>query len=148
MDKKDWTFAEIDELYRRFNPDALDGGGKTVVVAEDSAPMRSVICAALKSKGFKAIPAENGLQALKKVRDSMPDCCLLDLNLPKVSGFDILEALKKDPRYSAIPILVCSARKEKRDIIMASKYGAAGYVTKPFEMEELLKRISDLCLDV
>jgi DNA-binding response OmpR family regulator len=143
--EKKWAYDEVEALYRQFNPNAVDGGGKKVVVAEDSPPMRALMVSALEKKGFVVHSAENGLEALKLIRADMPDCAVLDIGLPQVSGLDILEAMKKDPHFASIPVLIVTARKEKRDIMLAQKLGAAGYIVKPFRMEEVLKRVEELC---
>jgi len=145
MSARVWTFEEVEAMYRRLNPGAIDGSGCKVVVAEDMLPMRMLLVNALTKKGFTVLPVENGLQALRLIRDKQPDCVLLDLMLPQMGGFEILEALKKDERYASIPILICSARKEARDIVTARKLGAAGYITKPFQIEEVLRRVEELC---
>lgn len=145
--EKNWTYEEVSKLFKEFAPSAVDGEGKVVVVAEDSAPMRAVICAALKKKGFVVHEAQNGLTALKLVRSHVPDCCLFDINMPQLTGFDILEAMKKDDRYSSIPVVLCTARKQKRDIVLAQRLGAAGYFIKPFKMEDILMKVASLCGD-
>lgn len=144
MAKKQWTFDEVEALYRQFNPNAIDGAGQTVLVAEDQPPMRKLIANALRKKGFEVLEAENGLQALKHIRASLPDLCLLDINMPQVSGLDILEAMQKDDRFANIPVVIVTARKEKRDIMLAQKYGAAGYVIKPFVVEDLMQKVRDI----
>jgi CheY-like chemotaxis protein len=143
-DKKNWTFEEVEELYKKFNPSALDGGGKVVMVAEDSAPMRSIIARALERSGFSVLEAPNGLQALKMIRDSSPDCCILDINMPQISGLEILEAMRNDERYASIPVIICTAMKDKRSILVAQKLGAAAYILKPFQMPDLLAKISEV----
>ncbi|MBN2713891.1 MAG: response regulator [Planctomycetes bacterium] len=143
MSEKKWTFDEVDEMYRRFNPSAINGGGKKILVAEDSPPMRALIVSSFEKKGFTVFQADNGLTALRLIKKELPDCCLLDINMPQVSGLDILEAIKKDAKYSSIPVFMVTARKEKRDILLATKMGAAGYIVKPFEMANLIQRISD-----
>ncbi len=144
MAKKDWTFEEIEGLYRQLFPRDVDGEGKQVLVADDSAPMRSVICAALKKSGFDAVSAPNGLQALQKIRKNPPDLCILDVNMPQATGFDILEAMRGDPKYASIPVILCTARKERSDILMAQKLQASAYIMKPFQMEDLLKKVAEL----
>lgn len=141
MADKSWTYEEVLELYRQFNPNAASGEGATIVVAEDNEPMRNLVCAALEKQGYTALPTDNGLDALRMIRDAKPGCVVLDINLPKVSGLDVLEAVKRDPKYAAIPIMIISARKEKRDILLATKLGASAYLVKPFQTEELLSRI-------
>ena len=142
MAESQWTFEKVEELYKRFNPMAIDGEGRKVVVAEDSTPMRAVICSSLEKYGFEAIPAENGLIALQKIRKERPACCLLDINMPKMSGLSVLEAVRKDPAIADTAVLICTARKERREILQATQLGASGYIVKPFQMDDLLQRVA------
>lgn len=128
-------------MYRRFNPNDVDGAGRRVLVAEDSAPMRSIVCAALKKRGFESIPVENGAQALKAIKETPLDCCILDLNLPQIGGLDILEALRRDEKYSQMPVIICTAQKDKNSILTAQRLGVSGYVAKPFQMEDLIRKV-------
>jgi CheY-like chemotaxis protein len=145
MPERHWTFEEVEALYRQFNPAAIDGEGKKVLVADDMVQIRTLLANALTQKGFTVFTAENGLQALNLIRKEMPDCCLLDIMMPQLSGFDLLEILRKDPRYAAIPVVMVTARKEKRDILTAQRLGAAGYILKPFQLEDVLKRVQEIC---
>ena len=145
MPEKNWTFEEIEALYRQFNPGAIDGGGKKVVVGDSSPQIRSTLISALENKGFEVFSGDSGLTVLRQIREKQPDCCLLDVALGQVGGLDILEALKKDPRYAAMPVIILSARREKRDILVAQKLGAAAFIGKPFQMEEVLRRVDELC---
>ncbi len=143
-DVKNWTFDEVDALYRRFNPNDFDGEGRRVVIAEDTAPILTLLCNSLERKGFSVTGTGDGLAALKLIRDTRPDLCLLDINLPKISGLDILEAMRRDERYAKIPVAIVTARKEKRDIVMATKLGVCGYFIKPFKIEDILKRVQEI----
>ena len=145
MPEKRWTFAEIEALYRQLNPQGACHEGKKVVVAEDNPPMRNLVCSALGKRGFEVFSAENGLQALKLIRQHRPDCCILDLMLPQIGGLDILEAMRKDENYAHIPVVIMTARKEKRDVIVAQQLGVSAYLIKPFAIEELIKRVEDAC---
>jgi DNA-binding response OmpR family regulator len=142
-EEKNWTFEEVEELYRQFNPNAVDGQDKVILIAEDSPPMRSVLASAFRKKGFEVIEADNGLTALKIIRDKTPDCCLLDIGMPHVSGLDILDAMKKDDKYANVPVLIVSARKEKKDIVMALRLGAVGYIVKPFSIDQVIRKTAD-----
>jgi diguanylate cyclase (GGDEF)-like protein len=88
--------------------------------------------------------AFDGRQALEKVRKLQPDLILLDINMPAMDGFEVIEALKADASTNLTPIIVFSARKREEDKVKALKLGADDYVTKPFSITELSARIERL----
>jgi two-component system phosphate regulon response regulator PhoB/two-component system alkaline phosphatase synthesis response regulator PhoP len=78
---------------------------------------------------------------LAKLREDLPDLLLLDLMLPDMDGMELCRMLKSDPQYSALPIIMLTARIDLEDRVKGLDYGADDYITKPFEGEELLARI-------
>ncbi|WP_421657784.1 response regulator [Leptothermofonsia sp. ETS-13] len=79
--------------------------------------------------------------ALRAIQALVPDLILLDVNLPDMSGYEVCCQLKKDPLTSSVPIIFLSAGNEAIDKVKAFQLGAAGYITKPFHLEEVLARI-------
>lgn len=145
MVDKEWTFKEVEELYRTFNPDAIDGEGMRIVVAEGNPAMRSAICSAFKKKGFTVFPAENGLLALNLILREVPDCCILETKLPQMGGLEIAERIRKNEITASVPIVFCTARSTKQDIIAAQKLAAAAYLIKPFEIKTLVQKVGAIC---
>lgn len=143
-EQKNYTYEELEELYKKFNPSAIDAEGLSALVAEDNMSMRKLIAKALEKKGFTVFEAEDGLEALKKIREHIPDIILLDIQMPKVTGLSILEALRRDERFALIPVVMVTARKAKQDIILAHKLKASAYIVKPFKMEDLLAKVAEL----
>jgi DNA-binding response OmpR family regulator len=93
----------------------------------------------MKRSGFRAISTQEGKEALDMARRERPDLVVLDVMLPDIDGWDVLQALKADPSTCDIPVLICSAlREEKRG--MAS--GADGYLQKPILYEDFLAALS------
>jgi two-component system, OmpR family, KDP operon response regulator KdpE len=109
-----------------------------ILVVEDEAQMRRFIRASLGNHGYRLIEAETGRSALDMATSHNPDLILLDLGLPDVDGIEVAKALRT---WTAVPILVISARGQEADKIRALDAGADDYVTKPFATGELLARI-------
>jgi DNA-binding response OmpR family regulator len=114
----------------------------TMVLAEDDPEVVRIVDAQFKSAGYKTIIAADGEEAMEAVRANSPDVLLLDLLMPKMSGFDVLQKLatwQVRPR-----IVVLSARGREEDVTRAFEMGADDYVTKPFSPRELMARVARL----
>jgi two-component system KDP operon response regulator KdpE len=116
----------------------LSDAGSVVLVIEDDPQIRRFLRAALPAHGFRLIEAETGEAGLVQAATRTPDVILLDLGLPDVDGLDVTRRLRE---WSAVPIVVLSARGLERDKVAALDAGADDYLTKPFGMEELLARL-------
>ncbi len=110
----------------------------TVLVIEDEAPIRRVLRAALASQGFTLVESATGADGIAQAAMRQPDLIVLDLGLPDVDGIEVTRRVRE---WSAVPILVLSARGQEGDKIKALDAGADDYVTKPFSMGELLARM-------
>lgn len=110
----------------------------TILIIEDEKNICSFIETSLEQHNYKIITAETGVKGLSMVTSCCPDLILLDLGLPDVDGIDVI---KKVRSWSAIPIIVISARTQEREKVMALDCGADDYITKPFGTSELLARI-------
>ena len=109
-----------------------------VLIVEDEKGISQFIAAALSSRGYEAIQAHTGAEALTIISSHCPDLVLLDLSLPDMDGMEILAGLRK---WSTLPVIVVSARGRERDKVIALDMGADDYLTKPFGPGELLARI-------
>ncbi|MCP4602118.1 MAG: response regulator transcription factor [Proteobacteria bacterium] len=112
---------------------------ETILVIEDDKSLREGLAMNFELQGFKVIIAADGDEGMKKAFDTRPDLIVLDLMLPGWSGIDILEELRE--KNSDVPVLILSARDRTRDKIEGFEIGADDYVTKPFELPELLARV-------
>ena len=117
---------------------------KRIVLVEDERDMADLVAMRLKREGFEVTIAGDGIEGLEVLRSSPPDLAILDVMLPGIAGTEIAARLRDDPRTSAIPILMLTARSEESDIVVGLKFGADDYVTKPFSMSVLLARIDAL----
>jgi len=110
----------------------------TVIVIEDESKLRGVLRATLEANGFRCIETESVRQGLLDAETNRPDLLLVDLGLPDRDGIEVIRGVRK---WSAVPIIVLSARSQESDKIVALDAGADDYVTKPFTVGELLARI-------
>jgi DNA-binding response OmpR family regulator len=110
-----------------------------ILIVEDEMPILTGLKDNLEMEGYQVFTATDGKKGLQLARDKEPELIILDLMLPKMSGFDVLKALKEERNTAYVIIL--SAKKEKGDKLDGFDLGADDYITKPFGVEELLARV-------
>ncbi|EMJ9776951.1 MULTISPECIES: chemotaxis response regulator CheY [Morganella] len=115
------------------------------LVVDDFSTMRRIVRNLLKDLGFNNVEeAEDGQDALEKLRESTFNFVISDWNMPNVDGLQLLTEIRKDPALAALPVLMVTAEAKKENIIAAAQAGANGYVVKPFTaaiLEEKLNKI-------
>jgi two-component system KDP operon response regulator KdpE len=111
---------------------------KRVLVVDDEPQIVRALRVALTANGYEVVTAGNGEEALDLAASTPPEAVILDLGLPGLSGLEVCRSLRE---WSAVPILVLSARAEEREKVAALDLGADDYVTKPFGMDEVLARL-------
>ena len=114
-------------------------GSETILVVEDDKALRDGLAMNFQLQGYRVITAEDGDEGMKKAFDCRPDLIVLDIMLPGWSGLDILQELRQ--KAEEVPVLILSARDKVQDKIQGLGLGADDYVTKPFELPELLARV-------
>lgn len=122
----------------------MDGGGKTILLVDDEPNVTRLAGARLQANGYSVVTAADGAEALAAARRLSPDLMILDLNLPKLDGFEVARRLKADGSTRGIPIVILSARTQEADLIRGRELGVEGYLTKPFQSQELLNVIAGL----
>ncbi|MEU6711937.1 response regulator transcription factor [Nonomuraea sp. NPDC046802] len=119
--------------------------GERLLVVDDEPTVKELLSATLRFAGFTVSSAENGEQALESARRDPPDLVLLDVMLPDLDGFEVIRRLRDLPRGGGrpgpVPVLFLTARDTRADKINGLRLGGDDYVTKPFDLEELLARI-------
>ena len=110
-----------------------------VLLVEDSYMLADTLVSALKQEHFMVDVAYNGLDGYDMASSGIYDVAVLDLMLPQLNGYEVLKKLRQ--KKNSIPILVLSAKSELDDKVLAFEYGADDYLTKPFEIKELIMRI-------
>ena len=115
-----------------------------ILAVDDEVDILQLIEMTLISDGFEVITASNGIEALEKARIHMPDLILLDLMMPEMDGFEVIENLKQAPEMRDIPVVMLTARAQAHERIEGLSAGADDYIVKPFELEELRLRIESI----
>lgn len=120
---------------------------KVILVVDDMGTVRSVLAHHLRAAGYKAVEAESGAVALQILVHEPVDMVILDVMMPKLDGFSVLEKLKKNEKTSKIPIMMCTAKGFREDIVHAIQSGAADYIVKPFSKQTVLEKVKKLIGD-
>jgi two-component system phosphate regulon response regulator PhoB len=118
--------------------------GKTVLVVEDEADLAGLICYNLQREGYDCSHVADGVAAMDHIARSRPDLVVLDRMLPRLSGDEVAESLRRDPTTAGIPVVMLTAKVEESDQLVGFALGADDYVTKPFSMKVLLARVGAL----
>ena len=118
------------------------GANTVVLVIEDEPDLRGLLDRQLDRAGYKVLLAEDGLTGLETAWREPVDLVLLDLMLPHLDGLEICRRLKRDPRTSRLPVIMLTAKGEPVDRIVGLELGADDYITKPFNLRELMLRIA------
>jgi DNA-binding response OmpR family regulator len=113
-----------------------------ILIVEDEANIVKLISIRLERLGHSINSADNGIAALDIAREITPDLILLDVMIPMLNGFQVLQRLKADPATAPIPVLMLTARGHERDIVAGLEGGADDYIVKPFSFPELIARVS------
>jgi twitching motility two-component system response regulator PilG len=119
----------------------MNAEAKTVLVVEDKASLTQMLQFLFLSKGLSVQIAYNGQEALEKVISIVPSLILLDIMMPQMDGFEVLEKLKENPATSNIPVIMLTARKSREDMQRARDLGAVEYITKPFKAVEVVDKV-------
>src|SRR5437868_6451705 len=115
-----------------------------VLVVEDDTALGDVVVSALKDDGLDARLAKDGDEAMRLVDAAEPAAIILDLMMPKRDGFSVLRELRADGRLNTLPVIVVTAIFGLSERMYATELGAADYVTKPFELDDLITRVRAL----
>ena len=119
----------------------LNGKAKKILVVEDSGLARKALVKVVSDKGYDTVEAADGFEALGKLGEETPDLVLLDLILPKMDGYAVLAAMKKDPKYKNIPVIVLTSRDALFDKLKGKMSGTDEYLTKPIKPEEVINKV-------
>jgi CheY-like chemotaxis protein len=120
---------------------------KRILIADDRATSRELLRTVLERQGYAIIEAADGEEALQKARAEAPDLILLDLQMPRRTGYEVLLELRSDPRHAALPIIAITASAMQGDRERALAAGFTGYLTKPVALAQLRSQIHSLLSD-
>ncbi|OLP17400.1 hypothetical protein BST81_16525 [Leptolyngbya sp. 'hensonii'] len=114
-----------------------------ILIVDDSADNLRVLSSTLTEQGYEVRAAKSGSMALMGAQTANPDLILLDIRMPEMDGYEVCQRLKQNPQTSEIPIIFISALDEPLDKMRAFTIGGADYITKPFQVEEVVARIKN-----
>ncbi len=117
---------------------------KTILVAEDERDIRDLITFTLRYNGFDVITADNGEQAIQLAAEKLPDLLLLDVRMPRLTGYEVCQQLKQREETRHIPVVFLSAKGQEAEIVQGQQMGAVDYILKPFSPQELAERLKAL----
>jgi len=114
---------------------------KKILIVDDEVDLVKTIKFSMEAEGYMVLASYNGEDALNQARKENPDLIVLDIMLPKLDGYKVCRLLKFDEQYKNIPILMLTAKTQEKDKSLGKETGADEYITKPFDMEELMKKV-------
>jgi two-component system chemotaxis response regulator CheY len=116
-----------------------------ILSVEDSKMLRFMVVKLLRDAGYTDVVAVSSAEeALSFINGTKPDLILLDWNLPKMSGFELLQHIRKSPDLAAISVVMVTTEHEKSNIIQALKVGLQGYILKPINQEALISKVKQI----
>ena len=116
----------------------------SILIVEDDKKTASLVALYLEREGFNTLVASDGREALEAVRQERPALVILDVMMPGLTGFEVLEAIKAEDNLKDTPVVMLTARGQEADTLKGISLGAADYIVKPFRPAELLARVQRL----
>jgi chemosensory pili system protein ChpA (sensor histidine kinase/response regulator) len=116
--------------------------GPVIMVVDDSLTVRKVTSRMLEREGYAVITAKDGVDALEQMRDTLPDVMLVDIEMPRMDGFDLARVVRRDPRMQRIPIIIISSRTAEKHRKQAAQIGANAFLGKPYQESDLLEHVA------
>jgi DNA-binding response OmpR family regulator len=120
---------------------STEGDRPVVLVADDDDDIRDLVAFRLDRAGYEVLRAGDGQQALDLAKEHVPDLAVLDVMMPKLTGYDVTRELRADAATSRIPVILLTARVQEADVARGFEAGADDYVKKPFSPQELKARV-------
>ncbi len=111
---------------------------KTIMTVDDSASVRQMVSFTLKNAGYDVLEAEDGEDALSKLEGSSVQMLITDLNMPRLDGIGLIKAVRSNPGYKFIPIVMLTTESQAEKKIEGKHAGATGWIVKPFKPEQLI----------
>lgn len=117
---------------------------KKILVVDDSPTERFALIEFLSKQGFSVVTAENGEEGVAKSKTEKPDLILMDVVMPGINGYQATRTISRDEDTRNIPIIMTTSKDQETDKIWGMRQGAFDYMTKPLDLEELLKKIQSI----
>ena len=117
---------------------------KKILIVDDKLEVVELVKATLEGEDYQVIDASDGREALEKIGKEKPNLVLLDIIMPKIDGFEVLDKVKKNPKTKDTPVIMLTARGQKLDKDKGRRLGAQDYIVKPFSPSHLLHKIEEV----
>jgi DNA-binding response OmpR family regulator len=117
---------------------------KTILLADDEANLRILVCTTLDDPGYCILEAADGTSALELAQKERPDLLVLDWTMPGINGIDVAKFLRQHPATAHIPIIILTAKGQETDKAQGDSVGANAYLVKPFSPLELLRKVQEV----
>lgn len=117
---------------------------RKILIADDEQNIVISLEFLMKREGYEVTVANDGEEAIQRIRDGRPDLVLLDVMMPKKSGFDVCQEVRADPTLAAMRILMLTAKGRDTEVTKGLALGADAYMTKPFSTKELVEKVRSL----
>lgn len=114
----------------------------TVLVVEDTPSEMELMSYYLREAGYQVISASSGKEGLERAIAQQPDVIVTDVVMPGISGYELCRKLKRTPETQAVPVVICSSKKQNIDRLWGMRQGAKAYLTKPYTKDELTEAIA------
>lgn len=114
---------------------------KKVLVVDDSKTELMFMTDLLQKNGFAVKTAENAEDAFRRLAEDKPDLILMDVVMPGQNGFQLTRAITRDPRFSGVPVIMCTSKSQETDKVWGMRQGARDYIVKPVNADELVAKI-------
>ena len=114
---------------------------QNILVVDDSKTELHHLSDLLGKRGFKVRTAENGDEAMRRLAEEKPDLILMDVVMPGQNGFQLTRAITRDPRFTGVPVIMCTSKNQETDKVWGMRQGARDYIVKPVNADELLAKI-------
>ena len=115
-----------------------------ILIADDERDIRDLVAYALRFAGYEVVATRNGEEAVQAVLQDQPDLILLDVRMPRMTGYEACRQIKAQPGTQDIPIVFLSAKGQEAEVNAGLQLGAVEYIVKPFSPDDLLKRVKTI----
>jgi CheY-like chemotaxis protein len=124
-----------------------DGGAATILIADDDDDVLELVRLSLRPGGYRLIVAHDGDEALQAARRHSPALAVLDVTMPGMTGYEVVEAIRADPAIGDTPVFLLTARAQQADVEHGLAIGADEYISKPFKPRDLRARVESALAD-
>ena len=114
---------------------------KKILLVDDSKTELHFLADVLTKKGYTVRTAENADEAMRRLGEDKPDLILMDVVMPGQNGFQLTRAITRDPRFSTVPVIMCTSKNQETDRVWGMRQGARDYIVKPVDADELVTKI-------